>query len=392
MKRNLALFLLVTMLFGTIFTAVSCTEADNDFEKSDEKSDNESVDGDDESNDKTNTESNDDSVNKFSGKIAAGTPFSEGLAIVTDGTKVYCINENGNIVYELDEKYASYGGGYHSRGYQNGYVKIGDNLYDKTGKVTKPSDLGVTKLYDYALAGGYIVAEKEESTYSSTKKYLGILNTDLEWIIPLSEELYSSAEKLTRASIYATAIEGYIFDSNAGFVFEVSTKTMYDFKDAPDGLGENAWRFSMGYCVDPTGEIIFKLESGENTFTTSHSESRWVDGKLPIYLYNESARKYFVTVIDTTGKFLFEPLALDFDYSNYGLSIEFDGTYLVVSKDVIDTDAIVLDTSGNVVSKSNSPFRAEVVISDGIINLYAFDAYGRGGVTYYDINFNKLFG
>ncbi len=340
-------------------------------------------------NNTTDDSSNTDNSKKFTGTISRGTPFSEGVAVVTDGLKTYCIDKQGNIVFELDVKFEPHQGGYYTKGFQNGLIKIEDNLYDKTGKETKPEDVGVTKFYDQGLPGGYIIAVKEEATYNSTKQSLGIMNTKFEWIVPLSEELYQSASRLMSLSIDANAVDGYIFDVGCDFIFEVSTSKCYDFSLLPEGLGEYGWTsYTDGSFRYGDETILFTVEGG-------YAEGDWVNGKHLMSFYNSTAQKYFFTVIDKTGKFDFDPIELNMPKTNWGYDWTYEGRYIVVADAVDDSSVYIYDTSTNTSSVSSGTIVGDIIFSDGIIAAYDIEMSMTSGtrvnLTYYDMNFNPLF-
>ncbi len=313
-------------------------------------------------------------LQKFTERAGAGTVFSEGLAIVSNGSTTYCINKNGEIVYTALDEYKPNANGYYTRGYENGYVMIGENLYDKTGKITKPSDLGVTKFYDYALAGGYIVAVKEESTYNSAKFFLGVLNTDFDWVVPLSEELYNSAFGMTRPTMYASAVDGYIFDENSGYVFEVATSKIYTFNDAPEGLGADRW------TID------------NNPFTPGRLEGEWIDGKRVMSIYNSEAQKYFFTLVDGNGDFQFEPVELPLNTINNSFAWDYDGRYIVAIQETSDyVPVFVYETTNGTSYTTTNKISGNIRLSDGVIACYGSLMYASFDVDYYDLQLNPLY-
>ena len=150
-----------------------------------------------------NNESDSDLVSLESingNNIEYAAPYSEGLMflkLTSNDADVYCVDKNGKVVFKLNEELVKV----RTSQFMNEYAFVtaidtsGDYhtvLCDKKGKLTYPSDVGVTEFYgpDEILKAGYVLAVKEEANYASTKKQLGVLNTNLEWEIPLSEELY----------------------------------------------------------------------------------------------------------------------------------------------------------------------------------------------------------
>ncbi len=327
----------------------------------------------------------------FQGKITAGTPFSEGLAVVTDGEKTCCINTRGEIIFTLSSPVEWYLGGTYSRGFHHGLVMIGEDLYDTTGKKTTPEDLGVTKFYDHALSAGYIIAVKDESTYNGTKISVGILNPDFEWIIPLSEELKID-ENIGLHKSWGGAIDGYIFeDSNGGWVFEVATSKYYDYEKAPAALGEYLWQYNYySNCfVNNQYETVLTLE-GENP----EAPGEWVNGKHIVTFYNKTAEKQFFTLVDTTGQVAFDPIEIPRDLIDIrytGTRWAYDGRYVMVCN-INRSNAYMYDTVEHV-SYTTEDFQssASIILQDGVMAIYTHSTANIYRVNYYTPDFKALF-
>ncbi len=314
-------------------------------------------------------------------------PYSEGMALVTDGLQTYAIDKEANILFTLPVAFKNSGAGLYTKGFQNGLVQIGDNLYDQTGKEIKPADVGVTKFYDGALSGGYIIAEKEEATYNSTVQMLGIMNTAFEWVVPLNKQLYQSASRLTLLSKDAYAIDGYIIDGT--FCFEIATSTCYELtQNVPKEIGEYGWVSYNDGSFRKGDEIVFTVEGGS-------AEGQWVDGKHVVSFYNGSADKYFFTVIDTTGEFLFEPVEMTMPKSNWGYNWAYDGQYIVVSESVVTeaTCFFVYDTTTGASHVTDKSIIGSIIYNEGVV--VAYDKHYSAGaispVKYYDLDGNQLF-
>lgn len=132
------------------------------------------------------------------------TDFREGLIFVTrksDG-RICCINKEGEIQFELSNMQGNYYAPYvwlHS-GFYNGLAIVCSYVDDSVsyelhlckadGTIVKPQDLGCDEflltfsaLCEELFHDGYILA--------SSGNKMGLLNSNLEWIKPLSEEYYS---------------------------------------------------------------------------------------------------------------------------------------------------------------------------------------------------------
>ncbi len=325
---------------------------------------------------------------KFNGDISRCGPFSEGAAIVTDGATTWCIDLEGNILFQLDQLYDVNLAGQYERGFQNGLVKIGEYLYDKQGNVTKPEDVGVTRFYDYALAGGYVVAYKETVTYNSSVMEIGILNTEFEWVVPLSEQLYKDCPDLARNLMTYGAVDGYIIDSGyGGFVFEVATSKIYRKEDKkPEAMGEYGWVSYTDGSMRNGDEIIFQIEGAS-------FKGEWKNGLHLAVFTNVAAKKYFFTLVNTKGEFVFEPVEAPFNYNGSRIW-DFNGTHILVQEDYSDAKVAIYDITGNKLAES-SDLGSTIVLGESAIIAYNHTAsLGSGSrfdIKIYDMNLNLLF-
>lgn len=125
--------------------------------------------------------------------IVFSSVYSDGVAVINlrdEKNTAYVIDKNGKIVFDfpLEDGYSSYT--IDSMQFQNGLLVYNGICYDKTGKVISPESVGATAFLTIE-DGKYIVAEKITADYSTSKKELGVLNTNWEWIVPLGEGAYS---------------------------------------------------------------------------------------------------------------------------------------------------------------------------------------------------------
>lgn len=131
---------------------------------------------------------------KIKGKIINFLGYSNGFALVeldNDDEKAYCIDKSGNIVYQLDIESGSFAW----KRFINGMTITDGGICNLNGKIVYPEDMGVKSFYTFALDGGYIIATKITADYSSSKKEMGVLNTDFEWVIEPSETLFAEFEE-----------------------------------------------------------------------------------------------------------------------------------------------------------------------------------------------------
>lgn len=351
------------------------------------------------SNDNNDTSTNSTDIKhtgkKISGEITGASVFSDGLAFVcVDGNKekTYCINEDGYIVFELEQKLVVNNTIYSK--FINGLSLIPQGICNTEGKVTTPEEVGATSFYSIAFEGGYILAEKITSDYSSSKKELGVLNKNFEWIVPLSEDLYSSVENSLSG---LTSIDSKSFYSNDYIYFE-NTKNYLDLKNgtiaetANIPFPSNAWKtFSDNTFRDNNGNTILDLNKHDNIILLSGS--RFNNKKAPVKFYNPDTNTNFFTLIDESGNFLFEPVA-----TNNNMSIadfNFDGETTLIINSTMGVDTIQsYNSNGELLGQLNTDTLGNMSyhcdISDGIIVV-------RGGLNnskrcyYYNNDFTPLF-
>lgn len=328
---------------------------------------------------------------KLEGEIATASDFSEGLALVTlvgESGKTYCINKDGCIVFEINgyESYVNYG----DSGFANGFALINNAIYDKTGKCTQPCDVGVTNFYDYALKDGYIIAEILTSTYSSSKKELGVMNTSFEWIVEPSEEFHSLfANK--RGDIDETVknyCSGIIYLCDKEIYVDVLTgkETSVPSLDPPSNIWtgwQNGDRFYYAYN-DASGEkVMLDLVDVPNIMRTGSFR----DGITTLAFYNPDSKKYYFTLINEKGEFSFEPI--EFALGNLGLhTLTYGDGFVIVS----DNKSYVksYNTAGELIGEmeiDNGSFE----ISDGVVKMWQTNLYGAFRNYYYNPDFTPLF-
>lgn len=329
---------------------------------------------------------------KLSGKIIGGSVFSEGLAFVavSDNSEItYCINKDGYIVFEISEKLVLYG--IIDQRFVNGHVLINGGICDTSGKITYPEDVGASKFYDIAFSGGYIIAEKVTSDYSSTKNELGVLNFEYEWVIEPSEALYAALEDglyealaIGTRSFYSDGI-AYFDEAECGL--NINTGEIVDKRDVK--IPSVKWRnFADNTYRDSDENVILDLSKTSNIVYDSGSE--FVNGKAPIRFYNQSANKSYITLVDESGKFQFEPVeVVNVSEITY---MDFDGDSIVV---LSSDDQLIqcYNSKGELIgeldtSTLNSKAKFGCKIDDGVIKVSS----GSSNLCFYfNTDFTPLF-
>ncbi len=332
---------------------------------------------------------------KISGEITGASVFSDGLAFVClDGNNgtTYCVNRDGYIVFELDKNLAINGVIYQK--FINGYTLIDGGICDTKGKIVYPEEVGVTKFYNIAFEGGYVVAEKVTSDYSNTKKELGIMDMNFEWVIQPSEELHNavgndllSTEALNTKSFYCD-----------DFIYFAESKNYLNLKSgeisstASINLPSHKWQsYSDNTFKDYNKNIIVDLREHKNIVFTG---STYKNGKAPIKFYNQEASANFFTLINEKGEFLFEPIKVE-NISDIGL-FHFDGENVLIADSLLGAQMIQCYNSkgelmGELNTKTledNSHYSCD--IGEGIITVY-----GGSNISpncyYFNTDFTPLF-
>ncbi|MBE6587514.1 MAG: hypothetical protein E7647_03765 [Ruminococcaceae bacterium] len=291
-----------------------------------------------------NAEENDveDTGKKIDGEIIAASVFSEGLAFVEisgEEGKTYCIDKKGNVVFELNIDLSTNSDIFSV--FNNGLAYVNEGFCDKTGKVTTPADVGATGFYYTAtLSAGYIIAEVVTSDYSSTSKKLGVLNTEFEWTVEPSEEIYKSlADENGYLGLYNVLNTS---DFTVGDIYyNVEVKKGLNLKTgevinerseigAPESslwiAGSNSFQYTGYYISDDRSDLsaaTLAVDLTKNGVVCSASS--FVDGRAAIVYHNADANKYYVTMIDEAGEHLFEPVETKYSF------VRTDGEYILVT-------------------------------------------------------------
>ncbi len=333
---------------------------------------------------------------KIKGEIYNASAFSNGLAFVElseEQGKTYCIDKKGNIIFELDID-LSVAGRIDSK-FINGLAYINEGICDTSGEITKPEDVGATSfIFAPAISAGYIFAEVVKSDYSNTVKKLGILNTKFEWTVEPSEKLYNEFtdeygnNKITNAYLYYT-VGDYFYDIGLNKALNLKTGEVVNGKpkEMPKSsqwvLVHSVSKYT-GYCISgETSDIVLDLTTNGEVY----SASPFVNGKAAIVYRNTSANKYYVTMIDETGKHLFEPVETKY------FNVQTDGKYILVSDDgngtadYAETFNDKGEKLGEIDVSEDTKFTYKFTLNDGVVLVQG----GTKKAYYLDINCNNLF-
>lgn len=309
---------------------------------------------------------------KISGKIIEASEFSEGFAfVVTDANKnvTHCINKKGEIIFSVNEDISASGITSIYQKFENGLVclysseKEKSYLCDTKGNITYPEDVGATYFSDAALAEGYILAGITTATYESTKKELGIMDMNFQWVVEPSEELEQAVS--FSVAIYNNDFcgNGFAYAEHSETYLELSTGKVYKQKPADYKVQPEHWNLWTDKTFrDPEEKVMLDLAEHENLDLISN----FADGKAVLIFYNRKAGKNFMTVIDEAGVFEYEPIELKINFTV--TDVETDGEYILVVGYGIG--AACFDMQGNLIGSYDAredTERYKFELSDGVI-------------------------
>lgn len=278
-----------------------------------------------------NENSNDASGQKLTEEVRSAYPFSEGLAFVsTHSYKGYFINKKGEIVIDLSEEPLM-----HQGLFVNGLSVMNDDgtLCNKNGKIIQPQDVGAVKLYGDALAGGYILAEQQEDSYTGTIHKIGVMDLNFNWLIEPSEENYrlltERKGKIPSLNDYGNFYyKDYLWIRASKQYLNLKTFTFSDTWEYD--MDPETW-LAMGHCYYARntydlgkGTVVLELNT-----PTAEECSSFVHGKAAVLFYNKEAYQTYFTMIDTKGKFAFEPVEICNNEHVDTANIYYDGNYVI---------------------------------------------------------------
>lgn len=321
---------------------------------------------------------------KITGPITKSTLFSEGLALVmtkTEPDKIYCINTNGYIVFELDRTEVDIG--FYTPDiddkFMNGFIMINGMVCDASGNLTKPEDVGVDEFDGVALEGGYILATTIAGDYNSTVWKEGVMNTDFQWLIEPTEEIYDTLHYWS--DDYRDDYPYYKkFFYNNGIYLRKSSGMDTNFDSSGDDLFFNletekfvsgntisfsseTWEYYSPYdaFMNPTYKSMLKFNPDYLCNITS-----FVEGEAAVTFYNDDIGKYYYTLINESGEYMFEPV------ETVGIIYFYDGEYFIIVDDAYYCSYLeCYDSEMNLLGRIDcieaAPTISEVEVHDGIV-------------------------
>lgn len=399
-KKFLALFLSMIIMLG-VFSGCRKTETENNLDvgNSSEKEDDGL---------KLPTIGNISSKLKTT-KISRVGLFSEGLCVLelqNEEDTMYCIDENGDIKFKVENQFF-----YDNCEFINGLSYIQQNTFCNTkGEIIRPEDVGVTNFYPTALKEGYILAEVVTASFDSTVMEFGIMDTDFNWVVEPSVELYSEIYRNGKVNQFSVSENykrygqnGYCYIENIKGFLELSTGKIYYYPDIPLEFPAECGYVTHDYkFVDIDDNVYVDLSKYYASDVTRVFYSGFENGYLPILFYNYQADTCYITLYDKNGKALFEPVEVwKFDRSGSwqsGFEMTFDGEYILVEYgNTSMKKAKCFDIEGNLVGEfnpdtSNRSSNLYLKFNDGVIIYYKSLDFNKYEILeFYNPNFTPLF-
>ena len=331
---------------------------------------------------------------KIKGEITAASVFSDGLAFVClDGNKenAYCIDKQGNIVFELENKIQSAFGEIVNK-FENGYALIDGGICNTKGEITYPEDVGATEFFGIALKGGYIIATKVTADYSISKQEIGVMNTDFEWVVQPSETIYNevcedlwTTSSLNTQSFYA---DGVVYFDGCKKYLNVKTGEVSEKTDIK--IPSENWIYYTDYTFrNGNEEVMVDLKHLDNISGTCNNSYK--KNKVPVIFNNMQVGKLFWSLVDEKGELLFNPVeTTDFFTGLTDFSwVIFDGENTVFyAKSMNKLSSF--NSKGELSGEMSVEDLSAGYIENGIILLISGGMYSKK-CHYYNADFSPLF-
>lgn len=350
------------------------------------------------------------------------TDFREGFIFVTrkSDRRICCINKKGELQFELSNSRGSYyePENWLNSGFYNGLAIV--NLYDEDfmiadehlcktdGTIVKPEDVGcddfllspssISQANVQLFSDGYILA--------SSGKKMGVLNSDFEWIKPLSEEMYSTIQNYISENTEDDTASFYygqdMFLSPKGYVNIITGETgKIEEVEASLKHPSDFWVFACG-----DGSVRFKNELYEDwrdALDLSHLYGDYIKGldyeqrgeTLPAFGFDDGVAdvllnvngQHIFSLVNEKGEQILSPTQVKGDTCCYD---NITKVYCVYGQDQNGELVIELfNTQGKINEYTYSvPDHAEyagVSYEDGVIMICV--RYDKNGETEYDWKF-----
>ncbi len=347
---------------------------------------------------------------KLEEEIEQSTEFSDGYAIVKPAKKEknYIINKQGEVLAVIPAIVLNGDteNGVKASEFKDGKVLISDGsakvfltICDIEGNFYKAEDFSVTAFYPDAIADGYILTA---TTVKGEKAKIGVLGTDLEWVIDPSEELAEKIgfTKVAGAQKFANFYKNHIvygktasFDVRNGDILSATYSA--NGKNEKAKLSEN-WEIRGGvyYYKDGEKEIpkanLYKLRDLEYPYCTLQVKgARFMGGKAPVVMGDHNSQTKF-SMINESGEMVFEPI----DFGEHIKAILHDGKFILVFGVTEAKCYDMLGTVGGTFENIDIDNFSDFSFSDGVLTLEKLQLDEEGLVNrryFYDKTFTPLF-
>lgn len=326
--------------------------------------------------------------------INATSEFENGLAVLKGDEKSYIVDENFNILWSYNEKYGDK--------YVDGYVELNDvptegttTIYDKNG-----NEKFSYTTYEYEnvelASNGCLIITKKTDTYNSSsttegiyslekqkyilqpkEEYVGNINDRRDGMFEISGKYFNSKTEKTityKTSFLTGFNNGYavIAETDGIKVFTEDGKE-YSIKE-PNREVTGVREHSDNMVYDIYNNNIFNLKtkkviSLQNQFAKTSSDYCPVfeNGYALVKFTNQGNTPYY-TVIDSTGKMMFEPVRLEDQNGSYKklVSKKLNSGYFIVEVDGVD---VVYDKNNNEIIRASSDEEFEGITNSSIMVL-----------------------
>ena len=276
---------------------------------------------------------------KLKGVIKNATVFYYDRAAAKVGDTWYCIDKNGGIIFQYPSEVTVV-----TRLFENGYSLVNEGYCDDTGRYTTFQDMGIADVdaTTCRYQGDYLIARVDESTYNSKVLKLGILNSDFEWQVEPSMELYEALERDYGTTYPLRTSQKYVYNEEKDHYVDLTTGKV--LKDLPEEDQYMIRTVEYGVAYDARGNELCTYPEGASV--TPHT-----DGTALLVYY--SGDKRFFSIADKNGAMLFEPIeALNYPGSRSAvpnIAASLYDEYVVVSE-YDGAEAKIYDFSGKLLA------------------------------------------
>ena len=325
-------------------------------------------------------------------KIESETSFSEGIAFVemidtNDNRKIVAINPAGEILFEFDE-WSSFD---RISEFKGGIFVFDNKVYNNKGQVIASPELtGYDLIYDYysdnnlsshrANKSGYVIVKKLEESYKGDTRLCGVLNSQGQWEVPLSESGQWENEEILYTWENGEVNEDAWYYYSGDYQIPSYDYRNYEFAIFKQRFGESSIflnDFGADYMLDGAfigrkfiwdqaderflpqeymlydfdGNALYSMAEFEGTIKDIHGGPYYNNGYLLFEMHNGTS-SYYLVMIGPEGEFVFDPFKIDggfepySDFNEKGFIFERDSIYHLYGYDgnitAYDDDILVL--------------------------------------------------